>query len=288
MDKLKLSYSGASTFRSCRKKYYWRYIKGFYPVIPSLALSLGKILHEGFDAFYKGAGDREVYKLIETAFDKEMSKQEVTDQENILINKYTALGMWANYPHKDLSEYTEVHSEEAFEIPLCDGVVFVGKVDGRILQYSNYWVRELKTTGLSKRQFEGRAKVSNQGTGYVYGLKQKGYDIKGIMYEYIKKQILRKGMTESVDMYGRRIIADYRNRPKFYYHRHLSYRTPIDMDNFKEDMTGVAKDILNCLSYYRNTDSCWNFNSECPYAKICFTEKPDPLTLELYYTRRDK
>lgn len=252
---------------------------------------MGGILHKGFDLFYKGMGDQDVYQFIADRFTEELNRQEVSDQEDILVNKYTALGMWHNYPHKNLKEYDNIVSEEEFRVPLAQDINLIGKVDGRISQFGNWWVRELKTTGLSMRQFEGRCQTSGQGTGYVYGLIKQGYPIKGIMYEYIMKPRLRKGVKESADDFGRRIMRDYKDRPKMYFNRHLSYRTPVDLELFQKDMIELAHDITNTINttdFYRNVDQCWNYNTECPYAKICFAKEPDPLTLELYFEKEVK
>lgn len=286
---LALSYNNGSTFRSCQKKFYWRYIEHLEPYTKLPSLSLGAILHEGFDYFYKGAGDLEVYQYMADRFSEEISKQELADQEDLLIAKYTALGMWHNYPYKK-EKFDAIASEERFEIPLTKDVTLVGKVDGRVAQYGNWWVRELKTSGLSQRMFEGRCHTSAQGTGYVYGLTKQGYDIKGILYEYIKKPLLRKGVNETADEYGRRIMSDYKARPKMYYNRHLSYRTPVDLRNFEEDSIRLAEDIvekMNSGKFYRNLDACWTFGAECPYLRICMTEKPDPLTVQLYFKKKE-
>ena len=284
-----LSYNNGSTFRGCQKKYYWRYIEHLEPVVRLPSLTLGAVLHEGFDLFYKGGSDQEVYQYLADKFNEEIAKQEVSDQEDLLIARYIALGMWWNYPYKK-EKYDQVSSEEHFEIPLLDGVRFVGKVDGRVHQHGNWWVRELKTTGLTQRQFEGRCGTSAQATGYVYGMVKLGYDVKGVLYDYIKKPILRKGVNETADDFGRRIMKDYKDRPKLYYARHMSYRTPQDLRLFEEDTVRLAEDILETTKsgkFYRNMDQCWNFGAECPYAKICFADKPDQLTLELYFNRKE-
>ncbi len=283
---LELSYSNGAMFKGCQKKFYWRYIKHFLPITKSYALSLGSIIHDGFDLFYKGGSDQEVYTYIAERFDEEMKKEEVSDIEDLLINKYIALGMWWFYPYKNLKEFQHIYSEEEFSVEITPDVHFVGKVDGRIQQQDNWWVRELKTTSMNTRQFEGRCQTSGQGTGYVFGMNKKGYQVKGIMYECIKKPLLRKGVAETADEFGKRIMNDYKSRPKFYYTRYYTYRTPVDLTNFQEDTTLLAEDIQEKLksgNFYRNTDQCWNFGSECPYAKICFAEEPDPLTLELYF-----
>ena len=283
---LKLSYNSGAKFRECQKKYYWRYIKGYKPILRAIALGLGSIIHDAFDHFYKGMLDQQVHLYIADQFNKIISQQEATDQEDWLIAKYTALGMWDYYPRK-LDKFEVISTEEEFEIPLDVDISFIGKVDGRIKQKGIWWVRELKTTSQNYRQFQGKCQTSMQGTGYVYGLLP-NYDIKGIMYDYIKKPILRKGMSETADDFGRRIMRDYRNRPRYYYQRYPSYRNPVDIKNFAKDTMTLAYDIQDKISsgnFYRNQDQCWHWGKECEYAKICFQEQPDPLTVELYYEK---
>lgn len=284
-----LSYNNGSTFRGCQKKFYWRYVEHLEPITKLPSLTLGSVIHEGFDLFYKGGSDQEVYDYILDKFNSEISKQEVSDQEDLLIAKYIAMGMWLYYPYKK-REFTKISSEEDFRIPLMDGVDFIGKVDGRILKDDRWWVRELKTTGLDQRKFEGRCQTSAQGTGYVYAMTRLGYDVKGIMYDYIMKPRLRKGVNETADDFGRRIVQDYRVRTKLYFNRYYSYRTPVDLAHFEEDSKLLAQDILDKFAngkFYRNMDQCWNFGSECPYHKICMSETPDKLTLELYFKKKE-
>lgn len=283
---LKLSYNSGAVFRSCPKKYYWRYIKGYKPIIRPISLALGSVLHDAFDKFYKGSSEDNILNDIGTKFNEMIGSVEATDQEDWLIAKYTAMGMWLYFPYKK-EKFEALATEEEFAIPLDTDVVFVGKVDGRVKKKGIWWVRELKTTSLSFRQFQGKCQTSAQGTGYVYGLLPK-YDIQGILYDYVKKPILRKGMKETADDFGRRIMRDYKLRPKYYYNRYHSYRNPVDIKNFSEDTIKLAYDILDKIqsgSFYRNLDQCWHWGKECEYAKICFQEVPDQLTLDLYYTQ---
>jgi len=284
---MRISYNNGSTFRGCKKKYYWRYIERLEPIVRLPSLITGAILHEGFDLFFKGTSDIKVLEHITGKFNEAISQQEASDQEDLIIAKYIATGMWLHYPYKS-EKFEMIASEEEFTIPM-DNFEFVGRVDGRAFVNSHWWVRELKTTGLSQRQFEGRCETSAQGTGYVYGMQKLGFDVKGLLYDYIKKPLLRKGITESVDDFGRRIVNDYKMRQKLYYNRYYSYRSPIDLKNFEDDITALADDIIETTAtkkFYRNTDQCWNFGSCCPYASICFAEKPDPLTLKLYFNKK--
>ena len=284
---MRISYSSTSVARQCWKKFQFKYIEGLEPITKSINLTIGAVVHEAFDLFYKGFGDKEILKHINDSFAIEIAKQEKADIEDLVIGKYTALGMWQFYPYKSLKEFQEVYSEEQVIIPIGNYELTI-KVDGRIKKDNVWWIRELKTTSYTQKQFEQRMASSAQVTGYVYGMRKKGYDVKGVMFDYIKKPILRKNKTEDMYQFGNRIMKDYQDRPKLYYGRLYTYRSEQDLKMYEKDMLAVAEEIEKRKAsgeFYRNQDACFNFNSECPYKKICFQEKPDTLTLELYFVK---
>jgi len=287
---MQLSYSRIATARGCWKKYDFKYNQGLNPIVKPSALTLGKLIHEAFEKFYKGATDTECIQYISDEFDKAIGSAEMFDQEDLVIAKYTALGMWTYYPHKDLTEFEEIKSEYEFnvKVPGLRGVRYRGFIDG-LNKKDGYWfIRECKTTGLSQRQFEGRASTSGQGTGYVWAAKQDKYDVKGIMFDAIKKPQLRKGRHETMDDFGRRILQDYKERPDFYFKRVWSYRNEEQLELFHSDLVAFVRDLRSknrTQRWHRNQDQCWNFNAECPYLKICFTKTPDPLVMELMYEK---
>lgn len=286
---LELSHHSVNMMHTCPKKFYWTYLVGLEPIVRTVNLTLGTVMHEAFDLFYRGESDNGVYAHIKRRFDEEIKNTELADQESLRIAQYIALGMWLAYPAKDLSEFTKIHSEEEFKVDLLPGVQFVGRVDGRVHKQGVWWVRELKTTSLPVKQFQGRTTTSPQATGYVYGLRKLGIDIRGLVYDYIKKPLLRKGVNENVDGYGSRIVKDYKDRPKYYYFRHYAFRTTYDLELFEADTMIVAGEIKDRVAHNRfprNQDACWTYGSECPFAKICFVERPDPLTVQLYFNQK--
>jgi len=142
---------------------------------------------------------------------------------------------------------------------------------------------------VNQRQFEGRMQTSAQGSGYVYALRSKGYPVEGIMVDYLKRSLLRKRKEETVYEYGQRIYLDYHDKPRYYFGRIYTYRNPVHLLNYEQDMIELVQDIedrLKSNKWYRNYDNCWNYNAECPFKKICYTDKPDKLTLELYFERK--
>jgi len=294
---LKISHNSASTYRGCPKKYYWSYIQGLKPKKKAISLTVGGIVHEGFDKFYHGTSDNDVLLHIQKRFDDDIAKATVDEQEDLRVGKYIAEGMWMYYPWKNVKEWDQHFPEKEFDIPFpgLRGVRLVGRVDGLVKKNGNWWVREFKTTGLTPRQFEGRCKTSAQVTGYVYAMRELGYAVQGVLFDAIKKPLLRKRKTDTVDDYGKRIIEDYKadaslpEKDRKCYSRPTSYRKDSDLRLFHDDMAEMVRDIRRRRRsnvWWRNQDYCWSFNSECPYEKICFMDSPDPLTMQVYFDKK--
>ncbi len=284
-----LSASRTSVAKSCWKKYQWKYIEGLRPVTKPISLTLGSIIHDAFESFYKGESDANVYHNIGKAFDKEMSKVSLPDHEALIVAKYTALGMWKFNPYK-LDTYEEIHPEVEFSVTVGNlrGVRLIGRMDGKVKKAGTWWVREVKTSGMYHQAFRNMISVSAQATAYVYAMQRMGYKVDGVVYDAIRKPRLQKRQHETAHDFGKRIWEDYRDRPTAYFMREFTYRNPTHMKLFENDTIQLVRDMRarkRSNIWYRNTDNCYKYNSECAYKKICFQEKPDTLTLQLFYTR---
>lgn len=289
---LKISHSSASIARNCPKKYEWRYIKGLIPIRKSNALALGSVVHEAFDMYYNGFDNKDVLTYIIGTMNKQISSVSPSEQEDLTIAKYIALGMWEHFPDRlrDLSQWEEHRSEKEFEVRLdkMRNVKFVGKSDRLLKKDGKWWIGELKTSGLPLQNFKNRASVSDQVTAYVYAWQTLGVPVQGVIFDIIKKPLLRKHVKDTASSFGARILEDYRQRPDHYFSRHYEYRSATDIAIWLEDIKSQVRDIRGIWKgkVRRNPDSCWNYNAECPYKKICFQQKPDTLTVSLYFTRK--
>lgn len=265
-------------------------MRGLVPYKRSTALSLGSIVHSAFDMYYNGFADNVVTEFIKSTADEEIAKAPPESAEGLVLMKYTALAMWINYP-KDLSTFTDIKPELELRIkmPKMRGVDLVMKIDGLVKVDGKMWIRELKTTGLSFSQFEKRCETSPQCSLYTFAVRKAGYDVQGVIYDFVKKPMLRRHIRESKDDFGRRISASYKERPEFYYKRHFSYRSQETLNLFESDLRETTRDIrTRCKkdNWYRNPDACWNFNSACNYMPICFQEEPDQLTIDVFFEQK--
>jgi hypothetical protein len=288
--KLEVSHSSCSLARSCPKKYHWKYIEGLTPIRKSTALALGTVVHDAWDMFYQGRSEYDVTTHIITTMDEQILNSSLTEQEDLEIIKWTALGMWASFPHKNLLVYQDIRSEKEFKVRLGNmrNVLLVGRSDRLKKREGKWWVGELKTTGLPLQQFKNKMGVSDQVTDYVYAWQQKGYPVHGVEFDIVKKPLLRKGVNETCDGFCQRIYTDYLSNPQKYHLKHFEYRSAEDIARWIVDACATVRTIRRIWRghVYRNPDACWNYNAECPYKKICFTDKPDQLTVDLYFEKK--
>ena len=282
---LEISNNSTSIFRSCPKKYYFHYVLGLTPFKKSSSLTLGSIIHSAFDMYYNKFSVDEVTSYLVNTANEVIANASPEEAEDLAIMKYTLLGMWLNYP-KDLSIFTDIKPEMEFALKFANGVRLVLKIDGLVVKDDKMWIRELKTSGLSFPQFEQRCRTSSQSSLYTFALRRLGYPVEGMIYDYIKKPQLRKNMSEDKDQFGYRIMTNYKERPDYYFNRLFSYRSDDDLLLFEEDLMSCARSIKRCIrtgEWWRNMDSCWSFNSLCPYTPICFKKIPDQLTVDVFF-----
>lgn len=89
-----------------------------------------------------------------------------------------------------------------------------------------------------------------------------------------------KGYTLQVrsmtpDEWREKLATDIAYRPEYYYQRFEVPRLESDIEQFRIELWMIAKDILDCRRmgrWYRNTNTCRNYSSLCPYYPLCAGE----------------
>lgn len=282
-------------------KYKFRYVDGLVPKKRDVTLLRGTVIHESFEKLYNQKPMADVLSDIITIYDKAIANATLNDREDYIIGKHMVYGMFKYYPFKD-DEFEEIIPEEKFNVRI-DGLRqmrLLGKVDGRVKRKGQWWLREVKTTSSNFVQAENRARVSYQGSGYIYGeQRQLGLLIQGILFDFLRTSLLRKGVNESAKEFGERILKDYENhmldskdghtlRESRMYRRYFSYRSLHEIREYEKDIVKAAKKIRTCTrkgDWMRNPDACYFYNKECPYMKICWLSRVDPAMLRAYYDR---
>jgi hypothetical protein len=294
---LDLSYSTSADDRACHKKFYYRNVLGLKPRKKSFPQTIGSTIHVCWERYFLGNDDEASLRdyIVKTYSDAIAECNDPNIQERLLIDKYTCLGMWENYPFHELS-FKQVLPEHTYTYQLgkMRGVYYQVKVDALIQDTAGkWWIREVKTTASDKKEREQRASKSYQITGGVYAiLKETGLKVSGAFYDFMRKPLLRKGVHETATDFGERIYRDYASTKKdplrkdFYYSKYMSYRTTAELAEFEKDMISQAIDIrrrLRLQDWPRNTDACFKYKSECPFMRICWEENPAKELIDSLY-----
>lgn len=301
---MQITYTQTSYFKSCPAKYKFRYVDQLIPRKKDSTLLRGSVVHTAFEKYFNGSTKSEIIGYIQKTYDDAIAEATVEDEEDLIVSKYTSLGMFDFYPFGEM-EFQKVFPEEEFDVKIdaLKGVRLYGKVDGRVLVRGKWWVREVKTTSSLFTQAEQRAGVSYQGAGYIYGIQKKiGDVVVGLLFDFILSSRLRKRSTENAKEYGERIYEDYKNhknhtetglplRESRLYRRYYSYRSPYQIQEFEKDLIKVARHMRDAIrknDFVRNPDSCYFYGKECPYLKICWMEHKDKDMINAYYEQRQE
>lgn len=295
-----VSHHSATNARLCWQKYKYIAIDKLQPKKKARPLALGTSIHDCFDKYYLGQTRNDILHDVEKNYDAQISVAAMDEVEDLIVDKYTCLGAFEFYP-EDLIRFDLIESEKEFRAKLWGNIWLVGRIDGLVhdKKTDTWWVREMKITSLSMQQLFARAQVSYQVSGYKFGIESPPIlrPVAGVLYDAIKKPLLRKRMTEDAEAFGKRIRDDYKmtltdpDRRSLYYKRQEVYRNEFQMECFKMDTRKLAREIRRKIDnngFYRNPDACWSFNRVCEFEPICWAKNPNQQMIDAYYDKRVK
>ena len=162
-----------STFTSCPRKFFYKYIIKWVPKYTSPALSEGAAIHEGIARFYL-TGDPQA--AIEAAMDAIVERKECYEDEYKYQDGYTRvlkivegwLNTWAEWTPK---HWKILHVEEPKEI-LVPGsnYLFTYRPDVEVedLETGEIIIPDTKTSGFSLDSIYDSYSNSKQGTSYIF------------------------------------------------------------------------------------------------------------------------
>ena len=147
-----LTNSALSTFRSCPKRYEYRYVMGYTPVKKSDALYFGSEVHKGIEEYYKG------------------KRTDMSVLGRAVIDGYERV--YKNEPYKILG------IEQKFEFPLIEpetgeesqDFYMSGVIDGIIQnEYGNEMIKEIKTASNPDDKYFEKLRLDPQISTYFIG-----------------------------------------------------------------------------------------------------------------------
>ncbi len=289
-----LTHSSRGVFASCPQKFHYEYQQRLAPNRLSMPLEIGAVFHDEIDIFYRALRDDgefgeqgifDAQERITEHFSKLRAGVGTTvlqpyDYDKIGIMEAICAGMVAGYVRKyedkDHKQYKVIEPEQEFEIPIptTDGWSTRGKIDLvlKVRGKKQYRIMEHKTAAQISVGYVSRIALDKQTLRYIWAARLlSGLPIKKIVYNVIKKPGIRQGKKETFDAFLKRVEDEYEDETKYFY-REILTPTEEQIASIPSDDKKFVKLIERAqkTGYYPlNTNHCFDFNSTCPFMRLC-------------------
>lgn len=217
----KLTNSSESCFKTCPKKFWYRYRLGLVPSHDADALRLGSAFHLGAEIL-KGGGDiNAAVEAIACGYAVKSCPPWLT-QDEYMVEMETAIALvrgWnARYGSDGICKYVGV--EQSFDIPIVNPetgrptqlYTSGGKIDGIVeLPDARLAIMEHKTTSddiSAGSDYWKKLLFDAQISRYYLAARSLGYDISTVIYDVIRKPGIRPLSIPLLDSDGVKIVLD--------------------------------------------------------------------------------
>lgn len=287
-DRMRWSPSAVKMWRSCKRKFFWRYILGLSHVKPILAPKVGTATHDCLQMFYEGRDPTEVnvmaeVKALELSMDIEKNSEYFDEKELIKAEQQLAAfpGMVAAYMENyasDQKDFSAVEAEPYWKLEF-DEFDYVGKIDLVLQKGKSQYLMETKTAGQITDTYFTRLALDTQARSYVYAMRELGHKPRALIYNVIRKSALRRKSNEPGGAFHQRVCDDYMSRPNHYFVREdLRYNSE-DLANLEQEIMDVhweymtvvesGEDLMNPKTWGINDGACTDFFKLCEFFSLC-------------------
>jgi len=287
--KFRISNSRLDDYKRCARFFYFHGIAGWVLDTPQYALAFGGAWHKAMDVVWKQINQSDVADNAYLAFLKEWQEEfnlphpdEMGPAEIEKIgmrHPFTAYEMIINYiatRRAWILECELLDVESYFKIPLSDDVIYSGLIDkvvkrrGRIHGIEHKTTSAYKKDGPFKKSFIESFTPDSQIDGYLYaGRELYGEAFQGI---YVDGALVHKTIHDGFCMIP---VQRHLDQLKAWKWETLEWTRRLRQDmKSTEDGEGIME------AWPKNTRSCWDFNTTCPYLTPC-KSWPDPRGKEL-------
>jgi len=257
-----------TTFQTCPRKYFYRWVKNMVPQKGASALRFGHAIHEGLAVYYDNFMEQP-RKELEQMIAEAISKDFITASEGKEFHEdhrtlETALTVVLRYIDHYISEkeYIKIlEVEYPFTIPIGDNIQFIGRIDGIIDLDGGIYAFEHKTTALALSWAQNNLYRSAQVIGYAWAITQK-YDspVMGCLVNFLQ---ISRGRARKDGSYPP-VKTDFGRFPQIY--------TPEIYNDWMDSILHTAyliqaSEELN--EWPMQFDGCYIYNGQCPYTALC-------------------
>jgi polyhydroxyalkanoate synthesis regulator phasin len=294
-----LTYSSISAFKSCRRKYQYRYVDGIEQKDRPVYFDFGTAIHLALASHYRGAGPEAVTAEVEKYFADNAPAQDESERLGKWIEaREMVLAIYRNYiGHYPKETFKVLEIEIPFELSIGGENKLAGKID-MIADENGLWIVEHKSAKSIDANYKKKLTLDSQSLLYLataeltYGKKFNGviYNVlakslptkpdllkkgglskdkgKGFSPELYREAIKENGLQESDYAEFLEYLED--NRREYFYREYLTF-TQEDREEWQREVFQILSDIIRATdenTFYKNTQQCVGFGT-CPYFEIC-------------------
>jgi hypothetical protein len=262
---LKTSHSSRNTFRACKRKYHWSYIKGLEQERKPKGLRMGSVWSDALE--HGGHTIDENYRQL-------MVSAPSWEVDQLAYERLVVNALYATYPFKNKRrrEAPFVHEGENYQDR--------GQLDGLEVTPVGVVIEENKLFARFGNMEKEKLEFDEQIDSYVAAVcdgEVEGYESGchpsqvQVEYNVTLKPALRLKAGEYLKELAARAVADIYARPEHYHRTFPVTRTEEQLDDFRMRRDKHAKDLeyeLKMDVWERSPSACFDYG-QCPFLKIC-------------------
>lgn len=232
-----VSNSRIQCYKSCRRMYWLKYVKGLVPVRGTSAQERGKSYHEKVEQILTGGG-----------FERDGDPR--TNAMAAAFHRFI-------YPHISATDV-----EMWTEFKTASGHGIVGRLDGR---NGDLYLIEHKTTSMENIElYVNMLEMDEQLMTYMLAT-----GVHRMKYTVMRVPTIRQKKDEPDDEFERRCLAWYEEDPDRRARLVDIYRSEDEIQEFAGMLDKTVTEMENCTLFYRNTKYCTAWGKPCEYSPIC-------------------
>ena len=249
----------------------------------------GTLTHAGLEAFYQGKTLEEALDILRTtAFDYKADYVISHDvMPRVLTAEAMAVALLTGYYKKhEQVKYEDVRTEISLGMEILPDLYYLGTIDLLIHDGEDWILFDHKTASRINEDTMRTLDMDLQLNSYTHLIFNcLSTQINKVIYNILIKPAIkqRKGTKnragDTPHDYHMRLIEQTTELPEKYYHQESWYYNPARSREVWDDIIVLARDIKGKLDspdgytnpnvWARNCKRCFDYNSACPFMRLC-------------------
>ena len=259
-------------YNRCPKLWYYYHVASVEPPVALAQVNpnveFGSAIHDMFEVFLRNKIDSTNPMNLDIKLDK------YTEHTRLLSS---TVFKTVEEIHPFINDFKPIVVESEL-YGNYQGISIGGKLDA-IVEYQNeLWVLDHKTS--SRKLDYKRFQLSNQFDIYCWLARQKGYDVMGVIVNFLRIPSLKRKKDEADENFYERIRDDIyevettSSNKSSYFSMATITKTNDETNSGLDDISDAIYHINTDNFYRKNAMSCFQFNTPCEFFEVCTDQIP--------------